>query len=138
MVEVKYTPKKPRVERDRTVSPDKQHRLRLKKGVKDTPETQILRMEGRRRKFVAEHPLKEGELYLSWITPKKPPKGFKGGRRHAVIFEAETLEISRDGMHWLEVVNLTESIEKGLNAEETGDVESEETDPSRKAPQGIG
>lgn len=104
MVEIKYTPRTPRAERDRIISDEARDRMRLKKGVKDSPETTIRRIEGRRRLFVGNHPLEEGDLYISWITPK-------GGRRHAVILEAESLELSRDGEHWLQVVELTNSID---------------------------
>lgn len=107
--EVVYIPRPPREERDRTVSEDKRHRLQLKKGFKDAPETTIRRSDARRRIFIASNPLPEGCLYVSWIHPN-------GGRRHAVIREEESMELSRDGEQWLRVATLTESIDTVLKA----------------------
>lgn len=83
-----------------------------KEGIPKSEITKTRMSEGRRRLFTNSHnPLGPGEIYISWISRA-------GGRRHAIAIEEGTMEFSRDGGHWFQVTNLTESMDKAIEHSE--------------------
>lgn len=88
----KYSVRKPRVKPDGLTEESRKKMSESSKFLR-SKETKKLMSIAKRRQFVKRNPLKEGEVYVSYIHPN-------GSRRHIIAVLSKGMELSLSGLEW--------------------------------------